>query len=379
LIRKLQRLLNERGHGELNVDGVFGPATLDAVLKYQRGAGLAADGLVGHRTLASLQSGTPSSRSKVPPTPTAPPAQTVAGPVDDVHNWPAERIVFEVFRRAGTRLPSTMLAQWNAFATKENAKWMLGIVAVGAIVQFIPGAGEVFDGAMVGLFLVTAGPAAFEGGEELGRFLLAVTGAATEPDIDTAAEHLARAVTLLGVTAVLTWLQRRAVRGSKASGAAGEEPAPAAASDSPIRRSAKSGPPAETRGSPSLKRGLPDLSTEPGKAFFWSGLGRSGANAAAESAKQGGGTTLEMLLESRGIKMPVWDASNPTSVAAWKDASASFAQGASGDVRVVLGGNVSPTSIWQTTELPALRSNPNVTSIISVDASTGAETTIFSR
>jgi peptidoglycan hydrolase-like protein with peptidoglycan-binding domain len=216
LVRKLQRLLYERGHSELNTDGVFGPATLDAVLKYQRGAGLAADGLVGHRTLASLQNSTPTGR---PMAPAAPAARSLARPMDDVHQWPAEKIVFEVFKRAGTKLPSTMLAQWNAFATKDNAKWMLGIVAVGAIVQFIPGAGEIFDGAMVGLFLVTAGPAAFEGGQELGRFLLAITGAATEPDIDTAAEHLARAVTLLGVTAVLTWLQRRAVRGAGARGA----------------------------------------------------------------------------------------------------------------------------------------------------------------
>jgi hypothetical protein len=132
-----------------------------------------------------------------------------------------------------------MLAQWNAFATKENAKLMLGIVAVAVIVQVIPGAGEVFDGAMVGLFLVTAGPAAFEGGQELGRFLLAITGVATEKDVDSAAEHLAQAVTLLGVVTVLTWLQQRAVRGSGRGGAAAEEPAISSKSASPTQRMSK--------------------------------------------------------------------------------------------------------------------------------------------
>jgi hypothetical protein len=116
-----------------------------------------------------------------------------------------------------------MLAQWKAFATKENAKVMLGIVAAAAIVQVIPGAGEVFDGAMVGLFLITAGPAAFEGGQELGRFLLAIIGVATEKDVDDAAEHLAHAVTLLGVAALLTWLQQRAARGAGRAATAAED------------------------------------------------------------------------------------------------------------------------------------------------------------
>ena len=37
--------------------------------------------------------------------------------------------------------------------------------------------------------------------------------------------------------------------------------------------------------------------TEPNKAYFWSGLGADGAEIAANTAKQNGGTTLEMLME----------------------------------------------------------------------------------
>lgn len=125
--------------------------------------------------------------------------------------------------------------------------------------------------------------------------------------------------------------------------------------------------------------GPPSLMTNSGAAYFWSGLGRGGATTAAGSARAGGGTTLEMLLKARGIKMPAWDATNPASVAAWRDASAQFARGASGDVRVVLGDSLRPGNLWQTVEMPALQANPNVSRIIRVNPSSGAESIIWSR
>lgn len=125
--------------------------------------------------------------------------------------------------------------------------------------------------------------------------------------------------------------------------------------------------------------GPPSLMTNSGEAYFWSGLGRGGATTAAGAARTGGGTTLEMLLESRGIQMPAWDAANPASVAAWQDVSAQFARGASGEVRAVLGDSLRPGNIWQTVEMPALQANPNVTTIIRVNPSSGAETVIWTR
>lgn len=127
------------------------------------------------------------------------------------------------------------------------------------------------------------------------------------------------------------------------------------------------------------KLGPPSLMTNSGEAYFWSGLGRGGATTATGSARAGGGTTLEMLLEARGIKMPMWDAPNPASVAAWRDASAQFARGTSGEVRAVLGDSLRPGNIWQTVEMPALQANPNVTRIIRVNPSTGAESVIWTR
>jgi peptidoglycan hydrolase-like protein with peptidoglycan-binding domain/lysozyme family protein len=53
-VRELQELLNAEG-ASLVVDGDFGPGTKAAVLAFQQEAGLTADGVVGPRTLTSLQ------------------------------------------------------------------------------------------------------------------------------------------------------------------------------------------------------------------------------------------------------------------------------------------------------------------------------------
>ncbi|HEX2355526.1 MAG TPA: hypothetical protein VHI50_03560, partial [Micromonosporaceae bacterium] len=123
------------------------------------------------------------------------------------------------------------------------------------------------------------------------------------------------------------------------------------------------------------------FATKPGGAFFWSGRtgGVGGESVARSIAKARGGTTLEMLMEERGIKLPTWDPSNPATVQAWKDASEAYAQGASGQVRAVVGTDLRPGNVWEDVELPALMRNPNVTSIVKIDPATGAETTIFTR
>ena len=108
-------------------------------------------------------------------------------------------------------------------------------------------------------------------------------------------------------------------------------------------------------------------------------IGVGGADAAGCIATTCGGTTLEQLMANKGIKLPVWDAANPSSVDAWKNASKSFAQGASGDVSAVIGTTFRPGSIWEVVELPALKANPNVTSITTIDPATGVKTIIWKR
>ncbi|CAF1092292.1 unnamed protein product [Adineta ricciae] len=105
--------------------------------------------------------------------------------------------------------------------------------------------------------------------------------------------------------------------------------------------------------------------------FFWSGFGVADSDkVAAEIAqhvaeKEGKkGVTLETLLEleeNRHIKPCKWTVPvTPECRQFWQDLSCEYASTARGEVRVILGPRVSPTSAWLTTEkdqLEYLRSN----------------------
>lgn len=121
------------------------------------------------------------------------------------------------------------------------------------------------------------------------------------------------------------------------------------------------------------------LVTEPNTAFFWSGRtgGIGGQDRAAEIA-QANGKTLEMRLTEQGIAAPSFDGTGKT-IAWWRQASVSFAEGASGDVRVVLGEKVRDDSMWATVEFPSLQRNARVARVIAIDPATLKQTTLFDR
>ncbi|UVW30668.1 hypothetical protein [Massilia sp. H6] len=124
------------------------------------------------------------------------------------------------------------------------------------------------------------------------------------------------------------------------------------------------------------------LATERDTAFFWSGKthGIGGQDRAAEIAKAANGTTLEMTLAKRGIIPPVATSDNKVEVAEWwAKASADYATGASGAVRVVLGEKLRERNVWETKELPALKENVRVTRIVAIDPATQKETVLFDR
>lgn len=85
-VKELQNLLNQNG-ANLDVDGNFGPKTLDAVKSYQQSNGLTVDGMVGNETMGALTgvgakttgspTGVGASDSKAP---TAPAGKTPAAP-----------------------------------------------------------------------------------------------------------------------------------------------------------------------------------------------------------------------------------------------------------------------------------------------------------
>lgn len=82
-------------------------------------------------------------------------------------------------------------------------------------------------------------------------------------------------------------------------------------------------------------------------------------------------------MERRGIDMPEWDPDNAEVVDTWSRASAVYADGASGEVRAVIGDELRPGNVWETSELPALIDNPNVTQITRIDPVTGQEVVIW--
>ncbi len=51
----LQNELTHLGHSPGKADGIYGPATKQAVASFQTSKGLTADGIVGPQTLAALQ------------------------------------------------------------------------------------------------------------------------------------------------------------------------------------------------------------------------------------------------------------------------------------------------------------------------------------
>jgi filamentous hemagglutinin len=120
------------------------------------------------------------------------------------------------------------------------------------------------------------------------------------------------------------------------------------------------------------------LATGADEAVFWTGIGRGGAAKAAKWAAQHGGSTLGSTLVSRGITLPVWNPSNPATVAAWRQAAIDFAAGARGNVRVLQGDAVRLDSIWRD-EFRTLQANPNVNSIIMTNPDIGVELLLWSR
>lgn len=112
------------------------------------------------------------------------------------------------------------------------------------------------------------------------------------------------------------------------------------------------------------------------EAVFWSGLGPKGPEIAAQYVARSGGTTLERTPGAQ--QLPRYNPDDPATAVVWSTASGSFARGASGHVRVLLGDS-SPGSIWNTVELPALRANPLVTSITAIDPVTGATRILWRR
>ena len=130
------------------------------------------------------------------------------------------------------------------------------------------------------------------------------------------------------------------------------------------------------------------LKTRRDKAIFFSGcnkynrkgkLVRQSSQVANQYAIAHGATTMSARLKKKHVSIPEWDFDDYASVSKWEQASRAYASQASGKVRVIVGPNLRANNIFETVELPVLKDNPNVTSVVMINSETGHKTIVFER
>ncbi|ACU37994.1 hypothetical protein [Actinosynnema mirum] len=126
------------------------------------------------------------------------------------------------------------------------------------------------------------------------------------------------------------------------------------------------------------------LDSKPDGAFFWSGnfidstgQRHSVMDPAEFIAAQQGRVTLEGKLDHDHIIMPDWGKTNDAGKAVWDSVSASLAQGAKGDVHVLVGPSRRVDNVFSMTEFPILQNNPNVDRVFTIDVMTGEQRQLY--
>lgn len=224
-VQKLQRQLNARltPSPKLVVDGVFGPLTLQVVLQYQKSVSIAADGIVGKQTwyhllkgdkATVLQSSVPRTQlfaggpGAAPKSPTAVSPPQVASPpvpVESIWEWPLEKKLLTVLERVPRRLPGRARDEFMALLQSENLALSLVIIAGFCLLS---------GGTALVLGVVILG---FDITLSLASALQTAAIAATEDELDEAADELAHIVLAVGVAAFIKGVGRIA-KGVKGGG-----------------------------------------------------------------------------------------------------------------------------------------------------------------
>jgi hypothetical protein len=110
-----------------------------------------------------------------------------------------------VIEKTLPKLPAGVAEQLKALLDPEALAIAAGIVIVWAGLHFT-GVGEVADVILICTAWATLGAVAWQAGKEFIAFAADLKSAATDADLDDAADHLARAIGMIGVQALLTLL-----------------------------------------------------------------------------------------------------------------------------------------------------------------------------
>lgn len=122
--------------------------------------------------------------------------------------WSREDKLKEVILRAARLLPRETGDALLSLVTPAALATMVGVLVLWAGSHFL-GVGVVADAVLLTVGLVALGGVALEAGKHLYHFGKLTLAATREADLEQAASHLAKAISLIGVQAVLALLLRQ--------------------------------------------------------------------------------------------------------------------------------------------------------------------------
>jgi hypothetical protein len=127
----------------------------------------------------------------------------------EVASWPFEKRLEEAITRCLPKLGPEARTQLAALITPEAIAVIAGVL-IAWVVSHAFAVGEIIDVIILAVGVVSVGLAVFTGLDHLHDFAVGTYRAHTEQDLDAAADHLAKAIGILGIQAVLAVLFRGA-------------------------------------------------------------------------------------------------------------------------------------------------------------------------
>lgn len=130
---------------------------------------------------------------------------------EPIYRLSAEQKLRRCILLAADHLPSEARTQLRALASPEAITVLVAMIAISTAAQLAP-FGWVADIAGFCLGAYALGSSAFQVSADFRQFSTRLATAQSEADMDAAAVHLARAISVIGVGTLLLWLTKRGAR-----------------------------------------------------------------------------------------------------------------------------------------------------------------------